>query len=425
MRGLLDNPGLSSTKAVKIVGGGFTGILAAFQAHRLGVRKIELHERFDQLGGVALPHHHKGRELREGCIYFGPPGDPIRTILEEHGVEFLDFDNRFGSMSSGVGEPIFVADFGGPALPSAEIQLNPLRGSGLADRIACYPDTIATSLNRYARWHLGCEPADIHESAAIPLAINRVFPVHADLTDLAKAKRTDELSDELLAIPRSAWGYVNNAQASLPKGGFTGLLKQCREALDAIGVSVSERHLVTPRQALAEFNAGEVLVWAASPTPLFKQVSIPTPPAPPKLFATYVFEANWTGPVPFYVQNFTAEGSCFRVYIYEAGGSTLLTAECVTADAGEGLVAEMHRMLDGFEGELTVGELIHSTAKPRWIYHSLETMDRLADLRRELSNRFGPDFVPGAWEPYSKGEKFAEVGTALGRALGDSMASAA
>lgn len=425
MRGPLDSSTLSSTKAVKIVGGGFTGILAAFQAHRLGVRKIELHERFDQLGGVALPRHHNDRELREGCIYFGQPGDPIRTMLEEHGVEFSDFDNRFGSMSAGVEDPIFVDDFGGPALPSAEIQLNPVRGSSLADRLACYPDTIATSLNRYARWHLGCDPAEIHESAAIPLAINRVFPVHADLTALAEAKRTDELSNELLAIPRSAWGYVNNAQASLPEGGFTGLLKQCREALDAIGVSVSERHLVTPRQALTEFNPSEVLVWAASPTPLFKQVGIPTPPALSKLFATHVFEVNWTGALPFYVQNFTAEGSCFRVYIYDAGGSTLLTAECVTTGAADTLIAEMHQMLDGFEGKLTVGELIHSTAKPRWIYHSVQTMDRLADLRRELSKRFGPNFIAGAWEPYSKGEKFVEVGAALAMALGGSMASAA
>ena len=301
---------------VKIVGGGLTGILAAFQAHRMGVRQIELHERFDQLGGVALPDMHDGREMREGCIYFGPKGDPIRSLLEDHGVDFADFDNRFGSISPGNRGPIYVEDFGGPALPCAGIDLAPMRGPSLADRLACYPEELSAPLTRYAQWHLGCDPSEMHESAAVPLAINRVFPVDADIAALAEAKRTDPLANELLAIPRNLWGYSSNVQASLPAGGFTAMLHQCREALLAIGVAISERHLVAPRSALAEHTADEVLVWAASPTPLFKAAGIATPKALPKKFATYIFEAKWTGALPFYVQNFTSEGSCFRVYIY-------------------------------------------------------------------------------------------------------------
>ena len=410
---------------VKIVGGGLTGILAAFQAHRMGAREIELHERFDHLGGVAVPALRDGRELREGCIYFGPPGDPIRSLLEAHGVAFSDFDNRFGSMSRGDGEPIYVDDFGGPAVPTEEMHLSAQQGASLGDRLACYPDTLAIPLARYARWHLGCNPALMHESAAVPLAINRVFPMRADLAALADAKRFDSLANELLAIPRSLWGYTSNVQASLPVGGFTALLRRCRGALDAIGVRVNERHLVAPRQALADHRAGDVLVWAANPTPLFKIMDVPTPKFPPKRFATYIFEAKWTGPLPFYVQNFTAEGVCFRVYIYESGGKTVLTAECVVEDGGDALAADIRRMLAGFEGKLTLGELLATSVKPRWIYHTVETIDRLKELRSALAARMGSGFVPGAWEPYSKGEKFAEVGTALATAPGMSVASAA
>ena len=78
-------------KRVQIVGGGLTGILAAFQAHRLGARQIDLYERLDRLGGVALPELHDGKEMREGCIYFGPKGDPIRSLLETHGARFEEF----------------------------------------------------------------------------------------------------------------------------------------------------------------------------------------------------------------------------------------------------------------------------------------------------------------------------------------------
>lgn len=410
---------------VKIVGGGLTGILAAFQAHRLGARAIELHERFDRLGGVALPDVRDGREMREGCIYFGPEGDLIRSLLEEHGAVFSDFDNRFGSVSLRERDPVYIEDFSGPALPAADIVLSPPRGESLADRLACYPEALSEPLARYARWHLGCDPSEMHGSAATPLGINRVFPLGADIPALAEAKRTDPLANELLAIPRSLWGYTSNVKASLPVGGFTALLSQCREALEAIGVAISERHLVAPRQALTEHSPGEVLVWAASPTPLFKAAGFPTPKFLPKRFATNVFDARWTGTLPFYVQNFTAEGSCFRVYIYESAGGVLLTAECVTEDAGDALIPDIRRMLEGFEGKLTLGDLLHTSVKPRWIYHSVDTIDRLAELRSALAARMGTGFVPGAWEPYAKGEKFAEVGSALATALGNPIASAA
>jgi hypothetical protein len=300
-----------------------------------------------------------------------------------------------------------------------------MRGSSLGDRLACYSDELAIPLARYVRWHLGCNPQLLHESAAVPLAINRVFPTDADVDALAEAKRTDALANELLAIPRPSWGYESNVQASLPVDGYTGLLRQCRNALRSIGVEINERHTVSPRAAIAGHRRDDVLVWAANPTPLFKAVGLPTPKLPPKRFATYIFEANWTGPLPFYVQNFTAKGSCFRVYIYESAGKVLLTAECVAECAGEDLALEVRRMLQGFEGKLSLGDLLCTSVKPRWIYHSVDTMEQMSKLRAELTAQMGSGFVPGAWEPYAKGEKFAEVGAALAAALGVAAAKAA
>ena len=406
---------------VKIVGGGQTGILAAFQAHAMGATDNEMHERFDHLGGVALPEVRHGMEMREGCIYFGPKSDPIRAILETHGLEFRDFDNRFGSLSPG---EVYIEDFGGPGFACADITLTAPVGHSLADRLDCYPAALRDPLVRYAHWHLGCDLSTVHESAATPLAINRSYPVGADLETLAEAKKTDPLANELLAIPRHLWGHTNNLQASLPVGGFPALLRGCRKALEAIGVAIHERDLVSPRQALAE-HSGEVLVWAANPTPLFKAASVPVPRLLPKSFATYTFEARWTGALPFYVQNFTAEGSCFRVYVYESGGKTLLTAECVAEDGGDELSWDIHRLLKGFEGDLTLGDLLAASIKPRWIYHTVDAIERLTQLRATLGERMGPAFVPGAWEPYAKGEKFVEMDAALSAALGVSKAKAA
>ena len=179
---------------VKIVGGGLTGILAAFQAHAMGATDIELHERFDNLGGVALPDVRNGLEMREGCIYFGPSTDPIRALLETHGLEFQNFDNRFGSLSPG---DIYIEDFGGPGFACADITLTAPVGPSLADRLDCYPAALRDPLVRYAHWHLGCDLSTVHESAATPLAINRSYPVGADLETLSQAKKTDPLANEL------------------------------------------------------------------------------------------------------------------------------------------------------------------------------------------------------------------------------------
>jgi hypothetical protein len=259
----------------------------------------------------------------------------------------------------------------------------------------------------------------------VPLAINRVFPANATVDALAEAKRTDRLADDLLGIPRSLWNYSSNVQASLPAKGFHALFRRCHAALNAIGVKVTERNIATPRMALAEHSAGDILVWAASPIPLFKAMGLETPKAPAKRFATYTFEARWTGALPFYVQNFTAKGSCFRVYIYEDGGRVLLTAECVVEDAGEALVGDVRRLLEGFNGELNLGELLFQSVKPRWLYHSVDTIHRLAELRSALGRKMGRSFVAGAWEAYAKGEKFVEVEAALQMALGVKVAKAA
>ncbi|MBD2842453.1 NAD(P)-binding protein [Erythrobacter rubeus] len=408
-------------KPVRIVGGGLTGILAAFQAHRLGARQIELHERLDRLGGVALPKLENGREMREGCIYFGPEGDPIRTLLEEHGAIFEDFDNRFGSVSPGAYGPVYLDDFGGPALPATKTDLQPLSGNSLGDRLDCYEDALAFPLARYVRWHVGCAPSKLHADAAIPLAINRVFPTGIPLDTLSASKRADGHANELFGIPRSMWNYSSNVQASLPVGGFTSLIDKCREALDAIGVEVNERSLARPNKLLSEIAPDEVLVWAASPMPLFKAVGLEAPKAPAKKFATYTFEVDWTGAKPFYVQNFTTDGSCFRVYIYESRGATLLTAECVAETESDELAKDIRFLLDGFEGELKICDQLYRSIKPRWLYHTVDTVNKLGELRTALGARLGDNFVAGAWEAYAKGAKFAEVEADLQKAFGVRM----
>src|SRR5690606_20423948 len=146
---------------------------------------------------------------------------------------------------------------------------------------------------------------------------------------LAGAKRSNRWTDELYAIPRQLWGRTDNLTASLPADGFAGLFETCRKALAERGVEVRLNSLVPPRQALDETERDDVIVWAANPTLLFKPVGLTPPRLLRKVFTSLVFEADFDGPCPAYVQDFTAEGDVFRAYVYRSGGQTLVTAECV------------------------------------------------------------------------------------------------
>lgn len=403
-------------RTVRIVGGGLTGILAAFEAHRLGAREIVLHERFDDLGGVARTRNTRGLELREGAIYFGPPGDEMVALLQDQGVAFDVFENRFGSVSPGATAPVLTDDFGGPALRSAELGLAPY-GDSLTSRLAAYPQPIRDSLIRYAEWHLGpsaVETAD--ESAAIPLAINRVALVGHDPAAIVALKSADPLYDELYGVPRGQWGRVTNSLATLPRGGFAHMFDQCRARLLDLGVRIETASLISPRETLLADRDREVVVWAANPTPLFKPLGLKPPSLIRKSFAAYSFQTDWTGPLPFYVQNFTAEGAVFRVYLYETGGQAVVTAECVRECDNGALRRELAKLTEGW-GALTVGGLLGVSVQPRWIYHTIDALRSLQALRAAAAQRLGGSFVAGAWEPYGKTAKYREVRDALDLAL--------
>lgn len=404
---------------VRVVGGGLTGILAALKAHDLGCREIDLHERFDDLGGVARPRDAHGLELRDGCIYFGPQGDAMRGLLEDHGVLFETFENRFGSVSADQdGRHIVTHEFGGPAVPTTGLGCLPQVGHRLSDRLRTYPADISEVLTRYCQWHLGPVLDEVHESAATPLAINRVFPLGPVIQDIEASKRSDALQDDRYGLPRNLWGRKANATASLPRDGFAAFFAHCRTRLERLGVRVHDTSLVSPRQLLSEPKPGETVVWAANPMPLFKVAGVHPPQLIKKTFATYAFKASYGGALPFYVQNFTATGTIFRVYLYQTRGQVVLLAECVSEADQVALRSEIRRLMAGFEGSsLELGCQIGATVGPRWIYQSVDAMRQLLDLRANFARTMGDAFIPGAWEPYSKAEKFAQVNAGLRAAL--------
>ncbi|MDG2522829.1 NAD(P)-binding protein [Caulobacter segnis] len=405
-------------KKVRIVGGGMTGILAAFEAHRLGFRDITLFERLEGLGGVARSKTVDGFDIRDGAYYFGDRNDPARRLLEAYGLEFVESPLRYGSVSPAAdGGMVAMESFGGPVLPSDTVHLRPLgAGDSLADRIAAYPACINEAIERYCAWHVGEAASALHVSAVATMGLRRVFPAGCNIDALAALKQGDPTYDDLYGIPRELWGRTSVQTGAMPVSGYVRFFDDCRRALTSAGVRVSEGTLVSPRQALAEVPEEEVLVWAGNPTPLFKAMHLPTPRPRAKLFHTHVFHATFDGPAPFFLHNFTAQGVVFRAFLYESAGEVLLTAECV-AEADDGALRQELQNLVGLFGRLSIGNQLASSVAPRWGYQPPECVNALTLLRSALNTRFGTSFVPGAWEAYAKVDKLSEISAALSRAL--------
>ena len=402
---------------VRIIGGGLTGLLCAFEAHRLGARDIELCEAWDQLGGAAWPRLAHGLELRETHLKFGGPGDPVRELLARNGLTFEDVENRCGAVSPAPGDDqAHLRNFPGPALATQDLTLAPMAGESLADRLRAYPEAIRSPLARYCQWHLGAWLDEVHAGAARALGIDRIYPAGADIAALAALKRADAVADGLYGIPAALWGRLPSLTASLPRDGARAFLIQAHQALQRLGVEVRTGALIAPQAALG--STGGITVWAADPTPLFKPLGLEAPTTRPRQAVSYIFKVRYAGQAPLELRNFTAEGAVAEVRLYESRGQALLAAECVAEVRDGDLRRELHRLTAGVcAGSLTLGETVSVRIEPRWDCPSVEAVKKLRALRAALAKAQGAGFVAPEWETPRLKDRLVDLSGKLVRAL--------
>ncbi len=402
---------------VRIIGGGLTGLLCAFEAHRLGARDIELCEAWDQLGGTVWPRSTHGLELRETHLKFAGPGDPVRELLARNGLAFEDVENRCGAVSPAAGEDLaHHRDFPGPTLPAPDLTLGEITGESLADRLRAYPEAISGPLTRFCQWRLGGWLDEVHANAAWAMGVGRVHPAGTDATTLAGLKRADPTADSLYGLPAAMWGRLPSLTASLPKDGVRAFLIQARLALQRLGVTVRTNALVSPNAVLDTSDG--ITVWATDPMALFKPLGLDTPKVKPHRAMSYIFKARYAGQAPLELRNFTAEGSVAVVRLYESRGQALLSAECV-AEIGDGdLRRELHRLTAGFcGGSLALGETVSVRIEPRWDCPSMDAVKKLQALRKSLAKTQGAGFVAPAWENPRLKQRLADLSAKLAGAL--------
>ncbi|MGQ3015705.1 NAD(P)-binding protein [Phenylobacterium sp.] len=393
---------------VRIIGGGLTGILAAFEAHRLGAREIVLEDALDRLGGWSLPRVSHGVELRDGEFAFGPAQDPIRQALEWRGVAFDEADLHDGAISPSPTGP--RASWGeGPVLP-AEVSAPAAatQAETLNDILRAYPRSAADPLASYCQWRLGVWLDQVHASAAPALGLHKVRL--APVGDTATAN---------VSAPR---------RGAVPRDGLNGLFASASRALTRLGVEIRLHSLVSPREAAQGCAEDETVVWAADPLPLFDLAAqkAPKPRLIGERVASYVFRARLEAPLPLTVRNYTGEGKVSTLRVYESRGETLVSVECVDEVGDECLRAEVLRLLAPFARRpMILDACVLTNMRTRFACPSVEAVQRLNRLEAELAHRFKGRFIVAGWESADAGARIADLTDRMTRSLGPAVRIAA
>jgi len=390
---------------VRIIGGGLTGILAAFEAHRLGAREIILEDALDRLGGWSLPRVSHGVELRDGEFAFGAAQDPIRRVLEWHGVAFDDVDLHVGAVSPSPSGPQ-ASWSAGPVLTSPAKAPCPDEAETLNDLLRAYPRAAADPLAHYCQWRLGVWLDQIHASAAPALGLDQVRLVSPG-----------EAIAPNISVP---------ASGATPRDGLNGLFSAASRALARLGVQIRLHSLVSPREAAVSRAADDIVVWAADPLPLFDLTIQPRPRLIGERVASYVYRARIEAPLPLTIRNYTADGKISALRVYESRGETLVSIECVDEVGDAELRAEALRLLGPFARRpMMLEACLLTNMRTRFTCPSTEAVTRLARLEGELDRLHKGRFLIAGWESADAPARISALADRLGAVMGAGAAVSA
>jgi hypothetical protein len=188
--------------------------------------------------------------------------------------------------------------------------------------------------------------------------------------------------------------------------------------LDALDVRVVDTDLVAPHLAVQGRAAGETVVWAADPLPLFSACGLAPPAQSPRRVFTFIFKARYGSAAPVEVRNFTCDGVVTSLRLYESRGQSLIAADCIGEASDHDLRREIHRLLAGFPGgSLELREAVSMGVTARWDCPNVETVRALRHLRSVLARREGDAVVSPVWEANSLADRYATIVTGLRQSL--------
>lgn len=405
---------------IAVVGGGFTGCMAALHASTRGAR-VSLFEAADHLGGVLREVKFGDRIFFNNCQYLS--ADLVENEPWLPGLEM--FQHEYGSLTAlGNTAPRILDDCAQPALDGL-VQLSQQARTRLTalERLRAYGEHAEELISWASRFG---DLQNLDYRCTIPMQLSRIF--FPEDKFLLQKKAGSQVADELLAVPRRLRSPQRHAeQALLPRNGFNVLFEAIGERLKAQHVevftstpvrlgSVGRPCVLKVGESSLEFDW---IIWSANPTAILKRVcgvSLRTPPVSMKLMVgrfSSIDESSLPVALPYYWQIFDNKSPIVRLYIYKLEGDIRFSAESFSHCRDESHQASLWRIFHilGLNGK---AELAGEVQQLRYInYSPAESHSMHAASSRLLE----AGIIPGGWCDYGRVEKVAAIKGFLDEAM--------
>lgn len=399
---------------VAVIGGGFTGCMAALQSARDG-HAVTLLESAESLGGVLREVETADGLYFNGCQYLNQRS--LDWLEWSDGL--IEFPHEYGSVTAlGNDHTRVLNDCAQPTLAGevhlcteTPIDANALQRLQAYGRHAPYLIDWAQSFGDLAQldWH-----------CLLPMQLSRLY--FPEDMDIPRLKLESQRANELLALPRRQRGQAAE-RAWLPSEGYTQFFASVEQSMLDAGVCIRLKSPVKPYfeegrvilRSRAETLSSDVVVWTANPQPLLSRiygVRLATPPILMKLLVGDLCMGEKL-PLftPYYWQVFDSSSCVVRLYVYELGGVLKFSAETFDTKDNDSAWVDLQRVMQlcGLGG----GHKLSSVVKQSR-YVNYNSMERHA-FETLTSEMLQQGVVPGGWQHYGREEKVKSILSSLGR----------
>jgi len=397
---------------VAVIGGGFTGCMAALQSARDG-HEVTLLESSESLGGVLREVETADGLYFNGCQYLNQ-GSVDRL---EWSDGLTEFPHEYGSVTSLGNDRIRILnDCAQPSL-DGEVQLweeASINASAL-QRLQAYGSQSPYLIDWAQSFG---DLAQLDWRCLIPMQLSRLH-FHEDM-DVPRLKMESQRANELLALPRRVRGQEAE-KAWLPSEGYTQFFAKLEQRMLDLGVRIRLNSPVKPEleegrvslRSRAETISSDVVVWTANPQPLLSRiygVRLSTPPIRMKLLVGNLCKGEELPvPTPYYWQVFDSSSCVVRLYVYELGGVLKFSAETFDTKDNNSAWYDLQRVMQLCG--LGCGHKLSSVVKQSR-YVNYNSMERQA-FETLTSEMLQQGVIPGGWQYYGREEKINSILSSL------------
>lgn len=424
---------------ITVIGGGITGCVISSYLADKGFR-VDLHEASNKLGGVLKDIYLNKSWYYNDCHYLEQESEWLHELITETNVQVLEFIHKYGSYTHSESEELISKSFAGPVFSyfMTQDELERLtrkaslisQESNLDKRIACYPDKIYHFLMKWLSTQLGIDPKELSHFSSVALQISRIY-LKDDESRILDLKRQNKFIDKLIGIPRT-YIYSDSLKAVLPRRGFDDLFKCFYELLMKKKVNVNLSSFIRPVSYSkdngkfvfvnqdSDLVKSDLIVWAASPIPIFKIISNYLSRKNEKRnsyltrYYTYIFEflpeSEYFLDIPFYIQIFSLSHLIRRVYIYtKPNKKYIVSVESFKEIDNFEILNIVDSILRKFQyfGSL---ELIGVAKSHKKIILGLNEIKLLEENQEMLQNS---NIIDGGWHLYGRESRISYVKSRL------------